>query len=85
VVKVRRGTEAGDAPAWQGDEEPEYREYSGDEHLAGEAKRSCEAERSEGERQRSQAGCSVRRMQAGFHHRLPAARHGGVNAGARCL
>jgi 4-amino-4-deoxy-L-arabinose transferase-like glycosyltransferase len=25
VVKVGRGTEAGDAPAWQGDEEPEYR------------------------------------------------------------
>jgi hypothetical protein len=50
VVKVGRGTEAGDAPAWQGDE-GEYREYSGDE-------------------QRSQAGCSGRRMQPEFHHGL---------------
>jgi hypothetical protein len=31
VVKPGRRTEAGDAPGWQGDEEPEYREYSGDE------------------------------------------------------
>jgi hypothetical protein len=51
VVKVGCCTEAGDAPGWQGDEEPEYREYSGDE-------------------QRSQAGCSVRRMQPEFRHGL---------------
>jgi hypothetical protein len=31
VVKVGRGTETSDAPVWQGAEEPQYREYCGDE------------------------------------------------------